>query len=206
LQSPVSQKIIKDKLDDSSIFRKNLFVGESMAATMKSLRKSRSKRALRKKRLLLEALIVKEKSIKLLRTVGVTRKVARRALEFNLEHGWEDLRKKKGGALSQEQLGSLQYFYNQGDISSEIPKARSALKRDGRLLHRKVITSSLKTTYQQFKEHHPDISISYTSFKRHRPGNILPHTQHKFRDCLCEYCLNIKLKLKAVTKLSQQKD
>lgn len=31
-----------------------------------------------------------------------------------------------------------------------------------------------------------------------RPKHILPYTQHKFRECLCQYCINVDLGLKAL--------
>uniref|UniRef100_UPI00358EA477 uncharacterized protein isoform X3 n=1 Tax=Myxine glutinosa TaxID=7769 RepID=UPI00358EA477 len=199
--SPSSKKRIKQKLGGALTPKKELFVRDSVAATMKNLGKSRSKRTLRQKRLLAEALMIKKRSLRFLRNVGVSRKVAKRVQECHLEHGWEDQRKKRGHALSREQIESIKNFYGQGDISSDIPNARSALKKDGIVFHRKVLASSLQTTYQQYRDQHPDINISYATFKRLRPINILPHTQHKFRECLCEYCINIELNLKAVNKI-----
>jgi len=54
--------------------------------------------------------------------------------------------------------------------------------------------TSLKSAYDQYKEQGgPDIAFS--TFKKLKPRRVLPFTSHKFRECLCEYCVDVDLKL-----------
>ena len=40
--------------------------------------------------------------------------------------------------------------------------------------------------------------MSYSVFKKLRPSHVLLFTAHQFRECLCEYCVNIQLKVKSI--------
>ena len=57
--------------------------------------------------------------------------------------------------------------------------------------------SSLRSAYNWYVEQHGQ-SLSFVSFKKLRPHTVLPFTTHKFRKCLCEYCVNVDLKIRAV--------
>ena len=55
----------------------------------------------------------------------------------------------------------------------------------------------MRTLYDECYCEHAN-KVSFAIFKRHRPANILPFTSHKYIECLCEYCENVDLKLKAL--------
>ena len=44
--------------------------------------------------------------------------------------------------------------------------------------------------------------MSFSTFKKLKPRSVLPFTSHKFRECLCEYCANVDLKLQAIDRHS----
>jgi len=56
--------------------------------------------------------------------------------------------------------------------------------------------SSLRSAYNCYVEQHGQ-SLSFASFKKIRPHTVLPFTTLKFRECLCEYCVNVDLKIRA---------
>lgn len=55
----------------------------------------------------------------------------------------------------------------------------------------------MRTLYDEYYREHAN-KVSFAVFKRHRPANILSFTSHKYVECLCEYCENVDLKLKAL--------
>lgn len=63
--------------------------------------------------------------------------------------------------------------------------------------------TALKTEYDQYLEEDGPL-VSFSTFKKLRPRQVLPFTSHKFRECLCEYYVNMELKVKALNShLSQ---
>jgi hypothetical protein len=201
-QTPRSKAIIHQRLGViSPSARKKLFVARnyqnSLKQALSQIAKKRSKTHLRVKRVLAKALVVKLKNKTALRNLGISWRLANRALKSS-ESGFEDERVKGKDALSQEVTASVTEFF--GDISQDVPNARSGIynKEKDIVEPRKVLDSSLHAGFQQFQEKNPDVQVSFPAFKRLRPKSVMPYTKHRFRECLCEYCVNIDLKLKAV--------
>ena len=71
-------------------------------------------------------------------------------------------------------------------------------------LQQKVLDLSLKALHTQFKEEFPEEAISYSTFTKLRPSNIKTMSSNLFRQCLCEYCTNIELKLKTINEKLQR--
>uniref|UniRef100_UPI0035902FB7 uncharacterized protein isoform X3 n=1 Tax=Myxine glutinosa TaxID=7769 RepID=UPI0035902FB7 len=112
-QSPQSQKVIHEKLGMIPHgVQKQLCVAESVATPLEKLRKAINNRKLKTKRLLVHALTVKKHSLKILKTVGVSRKIANKVRALNHEAAWEDKRKRRCNALSEEVCENVTKFYN----------------------------------------------------------------------------------------------
>lgn len=65
-----------------------------------------------------------------------------------------------------------------------------------------LLQVSLKAAYQQFKFENPELKISFSKFASLRPRHIqlLTNTHREF--CLCVYCVNVRYKLLAVSRLT----
>ena len=96
-------------------------------------------------------------------------------------------------------------FYSREDVSHNIPNARGAMVGNDGVVGRKVLASTLSATSKQYQEMHPNIKVGFSTFKKIRPKHIVPYTQHKFRECLCEYCVNVDLGLKALNTFGSSK-
>ena len=71
------------------------------------------------------------------------------------------------------------------------------IKRD--LQPRHVLNKSLKRTYDEFNtENKSDRNISFSKFSKMRPKAVQTLNTAKFRFCLCERCINMEMKLKAI--------
>ena len=207
-QSPRSRKFIMHRLSlPSGTVKKKLAlcksVTESVQDTLRQVAKSRSSRNLRLKRLMASALMVRTKHTTLLRKLGVSWKLAKRVKRMDLEPGWEDIRKQRKDSLPDDTIKSVTDFFERGDVSHDIPNARAPVAENGNIKSRKVMESSLHVGYRRYKDANPN-RISYSKFKQLRPKTVLPFTQNKFRECLCEYCVNIDLYLKAINLKGQE--
>ena len=91
-------------------------------------------------------------------------------------------------------------------MSRSLPNARSAKKlRDGQFVGRRVMERFVCSAYQQFMVEHPNTKISLSAFTSLRPKTISPSTRNRKRDCLCEYCANVDLKLEALRSFDIRK-
>ena len=162
---------------------------------------------MRLKRLMIKAVMAKKKSRKVLhvRHVGVGWKLSNSAISSSHELGWEEKRKKRKDALSEEAVRSVTDFYSREDVSHNIPNARGDMVGNDGVVGRKVLASTLSATYKQYKEMHPNSKVGFSTFKKIRPKHIVPYTQHKFRECLCEYCVNVDLGLKTLNTFGSSK-
>ena len=63
---------------------------------------------------------------------------------------------------------------------------------------KKILSSSLQETYRTFREQYPECSVSFSKFVSLRPKQVHTMSRNTFNNCLCEYCTNIELKVKAI--------
>ena len=107
-------------------------------------------------------------------------------------------RRKRCDAVSDVIKDQIKDFYERPDISTVMPnkKCASANGTSQHVLHR-----SLKETYKTFIDS-SNATISTSKFCELRPKHILTPTKAKLYQCLCEYCANVDLKLKAINTVS----
>ena len=84
--------------------------------------------------------------------------------------------------------------------ASNFFKQHSSVAPDKKLVSKKTgegaafLQKSLKQLHNEYKEASGD-SIPFSSLAKCRPKNVRLMSQAKLRQCLCEYCTNITLKL-----------
>ena len=66
---------------------------------------------------------------------------------------------------------------------------------------KKILSKSLKQTFKEFNKKKPENKVSLRTVYRHKPKHIITNTHHAYRQCLCEYCSNIDLKLEVSNKI-----
>lgn len=138
----------------------------------------RSKADIRRRRILAHAMNLKGKAIK--KSVGISRKLRKR-LKKNSFPGWEEERKKRIDALSEEKVEEVNSFFD--DLSKDIPNETGPIRVNGNMETRKIFESSMRSGYIRYKEgvHNP---VSYDAFVRLKHKTILSYTEHRFRESL----------------------
>lgn len=111
-------------------------------------------------------------------------------------------RKKRKDAINADVQETIKHFCQRPDVSTNLPTAKR-VKRD--LIERRVLDKPMTTVFQEFKENHPDITVSLSTFKRNRPKNIASTRKQSWKGCLCELCANVDLKIKALNQLAEKK-
>ncbi|CAC5406241.1 unnamed protein product [Mytilus coruscus] len=120
---------------------------------------------------------------------NITRRVKRGEDILNKE------RKKRKDAVSEEEVNHIQEFYKMAYVSREMPNM-NVIKKD--LSVKMPLEGSLKRTYDQYNNENPEKKISYAKFAQLRPKNVLPMSKQKYRQCLCEYCINVDFKIESL--------
>lgn len=109
-----------------------------------------------------------------------------------------DAQKKRKDAISDDLKQMIHSFFRCTDVSRSLADARSAKKcKNGGLISRMVMERSLISAHDPFQSENPGIQISKSQFAKQRPSDVMPSTSNRRRDCLCEYCTNVELKLEA---------
>lgn len=88
-------------------------------------------------------------------------------------------------------------FYKMEQISRPLPQKRFATKTGPAY----VLQISLKAAYQIFQKGYPNIKIGYTKFTLLRPRNVRLLSSMIHEVCMCVYCLNVKYKSLALSRL-----
>ena len=60
---------------------------------------------------------------------------------------------------------------------------------------RSQLTKPVKQLFKEFKAKHKSINVSMRTFHRHKPKQVMSVTRLKFRQCMCEVCINPKMKV-----------
>ena len=86
--------------------------------------------------------------------------------------------------------------------SHPLPEAKLVSQKTGKCSS--VLSKPLKDLHAEFLESGNDISFSH--FAKCRPTHVRPMRQASLRQCLCEYCTNVELKLRAVNGIAARLD
>ena len=73
------------------------------------------------------------------------------------------------------------------------------VNKDEKTAH--IMHRSLIDTFKMYKEKNTSVKVGKSKFASLRPKNVKTFCDQQMQQCLCEYCLNVELKLKTVNKL-----
>lgn len=167
--------------------------------TMQGLSKQRNAKAMQTKRLMAASLGVRNKYLNMKQKkecLGFSYKGLKRVTSGNVN------RKRRSDCLSLETINNVDSFFNRCDVSRALPDARSASTKGNIVIGRMILESTLKTAYDNFLSENPENDLSFSSFKKLKPNNVLTMNKTKREACLCEYCINIDFKLRAISTFS----
>lgn len=197
--TPGQKLILNDKLNViSPKTKKRLEFAESSLEEVRSsfekIKKKRSK-VDNRNRVMLALLFCRKKYTHLQHSkIGYGRKLIK---TLNKEDPFS--RQKRKDAVTEQVKELVASFYRKPEVSRQLPDARGVKqRRDGQLVSRRVMEMSMKSAHEAFAAGNPDVKIGRSLFAALKPDDVLPTTSCRFRDCLCEYCANIDLKLEAL--------
>lgn len=72
------------------------------------------------------------------------------------------------------------------------------------LTQRKILPKRLKRLHRDFKSRHPQAEVSLRTMYRHLPKHIKTMRNQSYRQCLCEICVNVDLKLDALQQYMKE--
>ena len=109
----------------------------------------------------------------------------------------ESRRKIRSDALSEEQLKSVENFYNRDDISRICPGKKDfiSVKTPGgrELKQKRLLLLNVKGVYELFKKEEPDLKIGHSKFASLCPRQMMPMSLHDQELCMCKYHENINM-------------
>lgn len=84
-------------------------------------------------------------------------------------------------------------------VATVLPSKKSISKKSGAAAA--VLRKPLADLHKEFQESY-EVIVSFAHFARCRPRHIRPARRNFLRQCLCEYCENVNLKLKAINSMA----
>ena len=196
--TPHTKKAVNEKLGTMSPKAKRKLdldskIADAIKAKLVASKTKRSVKAMRLRRVMAKPVVDQCKYAA--RHLGVSRKLSKRVRGPN----WQDNRNRRKDATPEATVKGVQEFFTSSGISHDLPDARAAVMVNGTIKPRKIMECSLKSAYDNYVEEHAGADkVSFSVFKKLRPSHVLLFTAHKFRECLCEYCVNIQLKVKSI--------
>ncbi|XP_052073589.1 uncharacterized protein LOC127711546 isoform X2 [Mytilus californianus] len=163
-------------------------------AEVKNKKYRRSKIALRRRRVLASSILWSRHS-SLRKQYCMSWTFAHKC--STLEGVWDN--KKRSDALDQNTIKAVEDFFKRPANSTYLPDKKHVSKKT--LEPKIILDKSLQDTYKQFREQNQECNISFSKFSSLRPSNVKTMNKNTFNNCLCEYCTNIELKIKAISKV-----
>lgn len=190
--TPMKKKLLRESNVIRSLIPQNLETSETIAcqvvAQVQRLKGSRTAKSREKLRFLIESV----KSNSAVNTLLRKRMKVRYQCWKKYESSGKLTRKKRLDALPDKIVKNCQEFYN--DHSTDMPCKAAAGK--------KMLDLSTKKLHSLFQKENK-VTISRSKFQSLRPKNIKLY-RVKFQQCLCEYCLNVKLKLTSLSAIMKK--
>lgn len=118
--------------------------------------------------------------------IGVNRKTLKRHQQAESETHQETPACKRRRENKQVAAGFFE------DVAMPVPDKKLVSKRSGKSAP--FLQKPLKDVFADFKSA-TGTEISFSNFAKHRPKNVKLMAQARLRQCLCEYCTNVELKI-----------
>ena len=137
-------------------------------------------------------------------TLRKYRKLKRSSCELGIRYNtmlkWStqesDNRKKRSDALTSNTIQEINDFFIKPEISVNNPDKKTVNKD---LKPKHFLNLTKKEAYKTFKNERY-VKISESKFWMLKPKNVVPLKKGKMRQCLCEKCINVEMKLKVLNK------
>ncbi|XP_014676865.1 PREDICTED: uncharacterized protein LOC106816757 [Priapulus caudatus] len=101
---------------------------------------------------------------------------------------------KRSDALKPDVIDLVEDFYQQPEVSVVLPDRKLVKKNKCR----RVLQKTIRNTYEDFKAEHPDVKVGRSKFASLKPTHVKPSQDTPVNQCICEYCANFELKIKAL--------
>ncbi|XP_063446520.1 uncharacterized protein LOC134726055 [Mytilus trossulus] len=161
---------------------------------IQSKKYKRSKLALSRRRILASS-IVWSSNTHMRKNYGMSWAFAYKCSK--LKGVWTD--KKRSDALDEDTIKKVEDFFRQPCNSRCLPDKKHVSKKT--MEPKRIMEVSIVDTYEKFREQNAECNISFSKFSSLRPCNVKTMNKNAFNNCLCEYCTNIELKVKAIEKV-----
>jgi hypothetical protein len=116
---------------------------------------------------------------------------------FNCLASDEDKKRTRRDTVIHRTVQKVQEFYRREDVSVTLPYSKTV--KGGESRH--ILIKTVDKTYEDFKLENPELKIGRSKFAALRPVNVKNQTTHALNQCLCEYCANMDLKVRAIHKI-----
>ena len=113
-----------------------------------------------------------------------------------------DIEEESNYRKSNNELHYITDYYMRPEVSVVLPSIHHVAKGQSKHYLQKPLTS----VYKEFKEEYPSIKIGKSKFASMRPNHVKPMSKHPLNECVCEYCANIQLQLKPLSRLNKNKE
>lgn len=106
--------------------------------------------------------------------------------------------KSRSDALPRSTITAVQEFLRNSATTLPDKKLVSKKFLEGKML----LDRPMREFHREFLKANPEIKIGISKFCSIRPKNVLLAKDSKMRQCLCEYCTNINLLLRSLSRLA----
>ena len=130
--------------------------------------------------------------------LGFTPKFMRRYSSLKMSALKAEGKASRSDALIAETQHSVNEFYRRLDVSTEMPTKKGLGPNANE--PKRVLNRTVDEVHKSFLEENPDLKIGRAKFSSLRPKCVCLQNKAKLQQCLCEYCTNIDLKLKAINQ------
>ncbi|XP_070562440.1 uncharacterized protein [Ptychodera flava] len=142
--------------------------------------------------------------------LGVHRDLIRRCEQSPIDpenvYNKQSLRRNRSDRLSLDVISKIKDFYQQSDVSRELPmmqrtSKKKAEKQPTRVVEKqptRVMEMTTERAHKKWVKDNPDNEVSLTTFRKLKPINVKPIRKNQLNQCLCEKCTNIMLKLRTL--------
>ncbi|VDH99491.1 Hypothetical predicted protein [Mytilus galloprovincialis] len=197
--TPRKRKLFSDSHLTPSKKARLDFLEESMVSLKQNLdiqKSSNARKYKRKRKLIVSGLSRSLRKYKKIKTMSKELGIRYcTMLKWSRESNSDSERKKRKDALSIESTQKVRDFFVKPYISVNNPEKRKVGKD---LKPKHFLNVCKKTAYQTFKNENKNVKVSESKFWALKPKHVVPLKKGKFRSCLCEKCINVELKLKAL--------
>lgn len=198
---------VSDLMTKASPRKKSLFnsmkkqcveqkIGREVLRRLKSISRQRSKNVNYIRNVLLSVFCKYKHSLRTSSSLlGVHRKTVAKCVGLGESFSSSRVILKKCKKAEAEATAFLEFS------ASALPEKKLVSKKTGR--GAAVLTRPMKDLYDDFKESEAMTTpISFSHFAKCRPTHIRLMRQSQLRQCLCEYCTNAELKIRAVNGIA----